>query len=82
MGRGGTRKKKGTDTDGDRLIRFAKLVKAMRAVQVRFFSGDRSAECVRLAKDFEARVDRAAAWVLGDRRKQGRLFGGKGKGRG
>ena len=43
---------------------FARLVKGMRDAQNRFFKGDRSAEAVRYARDFERRVDKALDEIL------------------
>ena len=43
---------------------LAELVKKMREWQKRFFGGDRSAEVVRVAKDWERKVDAAVKAVL------------------
>lgn len=60
-----------SEADALALERFAKLVKTMRAVQTRYFRGDRSRECLALSRDLEARVDRAIVWLLGDQSSQG-----------
>jgi hypothetical protein len=62
---------------GDResdLVRFAKLVKLMRAMQKRYFDGERTATVVSQARDLERRVDKAVAWVI--KRHEPRLFPG------
>lgn len=57
-------------TDQD-LIKFARLVRDMRALQKRFFAGEKTAGVVRQAKDLERHVDRELARILDD---QPRLF--------
>ena len=43
---------------------FAELVKKMREWQKRFFAGERSAEVVGVAKDYERKVDAAVKAIL------------------
>lgn len=54
------------------ILRFAKLVKVMRAIQARASSYDRTRETLREARDMEARVDRAVEWILHHRSDDGR----------
>lgn len=46
------------------LAEFAELVKKMREWQKRFFGGERSADVVRVAKDYERKVDAALKTIL------------------
>ena len=47
-----------------RLSMYAELVREMRAIQKRFFRGEKTAAVVRQAKALEARVDRATDAIL------------------
>lgn len=46
------------------LAEYARLVQEMRRAQDRWFKGDKSAEALSHARDYERRVDRATAEVL------------------
>lgn len=61
--------------DPSELVRLAKLVKAMRSVQKRYYAGDHSTATLTTAKDLERRVDKAVDWVLDHRQpRQTMLF--------
>lgn len=46
------------------LVRLARLVRAMRNAQIRVISKrDRSPRAIATVRDFEARVDKAVAWI-------------------
>jgi len=62
--------------DEPEIIRFARLVRSMRAAQIQFFKGDKSPALLNTAKDLELRVDKALRWI-DQHRSQGDLFEGK-----
>lgn len=64
------------ESSGLTVIELARLVVQMRAVQKRFFAGDRSSATIAEAKAKERRVDEATRQVLTGQR-QGSLFGGE-----
>ena len=60
------------------IVRFARLVRSMRQMQTRYFTGEKTHEVMILAKNLEQRVDVAAAYILdrvdGPRDRQPTLF--------
>lgn len=58
------------DDPRDELLRFARLVKLMRALQGRYFDGERSATLLRQCRDAERRVDKAVRWIEDNRQQR------------